>query len=105
MRPLKAPAIITLTTDFGLADHYAGTMKGVLLARCPGAQIVDISHEIPRFSIAAGAYAISQAAPFFPAGTVHVVVVDPGVGTTRKAILVEAIDQAFKKFPVKELTN
>lgn len=95
MRPLKAPAIITLTTDFGLADHYAGTMKGVLLARCPGAQIVDISHEIPRFSIAAGAYAISQAAPFFPAGTIHVVVVDPGVGTTRKPILVEAIDQAF----------
>ncbi|HEY7304564.1 MAG TPA: SAM-dependent chlorinase/fluorinase [Bryobacteraceae bacterium] len=95
MTPSKAPAIITLTTDFGLSDHYAGTMKGVLLSRCPGAQIVDISHEIPKFSIAAGAYTISQAAPYFPAGTVHVVVVDPGVGTARRAILVEAIDQVF----------
>jgi S-adenosylmethionine hydrolase len=95
MTRLKAPAIITLTTDFGLADHYAGTMKGVLLGRCPSAQIVDISHEIPRFSIEAGAYTISQAAPYFPAGTIHVVVVDPGVGTARKAILVEAIDQVF----------
>ncbi len=89
------PAIITLTTDFGLADHYAGAMKGVLLSRCRGARIVDISHEIPPFSIAAGAYTISQAAPYFPAGTIHVVVVDPGVGTTRRAIVVEANNQLF----------
>src|SRR6185312_2550401 len=73
-------SIITLTTDFGLADHYAGTMKGVLLTRCPTAQIVDISHEIPPFSIPSGAYTVSQAAPYFPAGTIHVVVVDPGSG-------------------------
>jgi hypothetical protein len=95
MTSSKAPPIITLTTDFGLSDHYAGTLKGVLLSRCPGAQIIDISHEIPKFSIAAGAYTISQAAPYFPAGTVHVIVVDPGVGTARRAILLEAIDQIF----------
>ncbi len=51
MKPLRVPPIITLTTDFGLADHYVGTMKGVLLSRCPDARIVDISHDIPAFSI------------------------------------------------------
>lgn len=95
MDTLTAPVIVTLTTDFGLADHYVGTMKGVFLSRCPHAQIVDISHEIPPFSIAAGAYVISQAAPYFPAGTIHVIVVDPGVGTARKPILLEARDQLF----------
>ncbi len=95
MDPLRPPAIITLTTDFGLADHYAGTMKGVLLSRCPNAQIIDISHEVPPFSIGAGAYTISQAAPYFPPGTVHVVVVDPGVGTARRPILVESANQLF----------
>lgn len=95
MRPRRAPQIITLTTDFGLADHYVGTMKGVLLDRCPKAQIIDISHEIPPFSLYAGAYAISQAAPFFPPGTIHVVVVDPGVGTARRALLVGVQKQYF----------
>ena len=95
METAKAPAIVTLTTDFGIADHYVGTMKGVLLSRSPHSQIADISHEIPPFSIAAGAYTISQSAPYFPAGTVHVIVVDPGVGTTRKPILVEALNQLF----------
>lgn len=87
--------VITLTTDFGLADHYAGTMKGVLLSRCPDAQLADISHEIAPFSIYQGAYTINQAAPFFPPGTVHVIVVDPGVGTPRKPILAEAMGQVF----------
>ncbi len=95
MQPLRVPPIITLTTDFGLADHYVGTMKGVLLNICPDARLVDISHEVPAFSIYAGAYAIAQAAPFFPPGTVHVVVVDPGVGTSRKAVLLEAEKQYF----------
>ena len=89
------PPIITLTTDFGLQDHYTGTMKGVILSRCPGAPIVDITHHIPPFSLYAGAYAISQAAPFFPSGTIHVVVVDPGVGTARKPLLVEFERQFF----------
>src|SRR6476469_5428090 len=87
--------IITLTTDFGLQDHYAGTMKGVILSRCPQAQIVDITHAVPPFSLYAGAYAVDQAAPFFPPGAIHVVVVDPGVGTDRKPLLVEFREQFF----------
>ncbi len=95
MAPPRSQPIVTLTTDFGYRDHYAGTMKGVLLSRCPDAQIVDISHAIPAFSIYQGAYAIAQAAPFFPPGTLHVVVVDPGVGTERKIVLLHACDQLF----------
>lgn len=95
MQPSREPPIITLTTDFGLADHYVGTMKGVLLSRCPDARLVDIAHEIPAFSIRAAAYILDQAAPYFPAGTVHLVVIDPGVGTARKPVLVEALEQQF----------
>jgi hypothetical protein len=93
--PGKRRRVITLTTDFGLSDHYVGTMKGVLISRCPEAQIVDISHEIPPFSIVSGAYAIDQALAYFPAGSIHVVVIDPGVGTQRKPLLVEAAGQYF----------
>jgi S-adenosylmethionine hydrolase len=95
MEESRRRPIITLTTDFGLADHYVGTMKGVLLSRCPDAQLVDISHEIPCFSIWAGAYTIDQAAPFFAPQTVHLVIVDPGVGTSRRPILAEALGQYF----------
>lgn len=94
-RPANRRPIITLTTDFGLSDHYVGTMKGVLLSRCPEAHIVDISHEIRAFSIMAGAYTIDQAVSYFPPGCVHVVVIDPGVGTERKPLLVEAAEQLF----------
>ena len=87
--------ILTLTTDFGLADHFAGTMKGVILGICPAAQIVDISHGVTPFEIAEGAYLIAQAWRYFPKKTVHVVVVDPGVGTSRRPILVEAGGQYF----------
>src|SRR5436305_104946 len=92
---MKPGAPVTLTTDFGLTDHYVGTMKGVILRVCPGATIVDITHQIQPFSIYAGAYAIRQAAPYFPGGTVHVVVVDPGVGTARRPIVIKALDQFF----------
>lgn len=78
--------VITLTTDFGLSDHYVGTMKCVISGICPDAQIVDITHEIAPSDRLSAAYAISQAAPFSPLGSIHVVVVDPGVGTTRRAI-------------------
>jgi S-adenosylmethionine hydrolase len=91
----KQSPIVTLTSDFGLSDHYVGTMKGVILSRCPNATIVDITHELPAFSILAGAYAISQASSFYPPETVHVIVVDPGVGTERKAILARAGNQFF----------
>lgn len=95
MASVRPVPIITLTTDFGLRDHYAGTMKGVLLSRCPDARLVDISHEIAPFCILSGAYTIDQAAPYFPRGTVHLVVVDPGVGTSRRPILLEALGQHF----------
>jgi len=87
--------VITLTTDFGLSDHYAGTMKGVILGICPEAQIVDISHEVDQYGIIEGAFLVAQAYRYFPRGTVHVVVIDPGVGTSRRPILVEAAGQRF----------
>jgi hypothetical protein len=87
--------LITLTTDFGLSDHYVGVMKGVILGICPRAQIVDISHQVKPFDIAEAAYLIAQAYREFPRKTVHVVVVDPGVGTSRRPILMEAAGQCF----------
>jgi S-adenosylmethionine hydrolase len=87
--------ILTLTTDFGLSDHYVAAMKGVILGICPQAQIVDISHEVGAFAILDGAYTIAQAYRFFPKKTVHVVVVDPGVGSARRPILLEAAGQYF----------
>ena len=78
-----SPSILTLTTDFGLDDHFVGAMKGVILGICPGAQIVDISHGVRPFEITEGAYTIAQAWRCFPPRTIHVVVVDPGVGTSR----------------------
>ncbi|MFZ0805829.1 MAG: SAM-dependent chlorinase/fluorinase [Candidatus Sulfotelmatobacter sp.] len=79
--------IITLTTDFGLNDHYVGTMKGVILDIVPEAAIVDISHAVQAYDVLDGAIAISQTYSYFPTGTVHLVVVDPGVGTTRRPII------------------
>jgi S-adenosylmethionine hydrolase len=87
--------ILTLTTDFGLVDHYVGTMKGVILGICPHAQVVDISHEVKPFAIREGAYLVAQAYRYFPKKTVHVVVVDPGVGSSRRPILLEAAGQYF----------
>jgi hypothetical protein len=79
--------IITLTTDFGSNDHFVGTMKGVILDIVPEAQIVDICHSVQAFDVLDGALTISQAYSYFPARTVHLVVVDPGVGTARRPIL------------------
>lgn len=95
MTTFESAPIVTLTTDFGLTDHYVGTMKGVILSRCPGARVVDITHGITPFTILEGAYAIDQAAPYFPSGTIHVVVIDPGVGTDRKGLAVAARGQIF----------
>jgi S-adenosyl-L-methionine hydrolase (adenosine-forming) len=78
---------ITLTTDFGTNDHFVGTMKGVILEIVPEAQIVDISHAVQPFDVLDGALTISQAYSYFPTGTVHMVVVDPGVGTKRRPIV------------------
>jgi S-adenosylmethionine hydrolase len=87
--------IVTLTTDFGLSDHYVGAMKGVILGICPRAQIVDISHQVSPYEIAEGAYVVAQARGCFPKKTVHVVVVDPGVGSARRPILLESGGQYF----------
>ena len=84
MRP-----IITLTTDFGLRDPYVAEMKAVILSICPEANIVDISHEIEKFNIRQAAFVLACATPYFPKGTIHVAVVDPGVGTKRRPILVQ----------------
>lgn len=78
--------IITLTTDFGQADHYVACMKGVILQLAPNAQIVDVSHAIPPHDVVRGAFILRQAFDYYPEGTVHVAVVDPGVGTTRRLI-------------------
>jgi S-adenosylmethionine hydrolase len=91
---MPAP-ILTLTTDFGLSDHYVGVMKGVILGICPRAQIVDISHQVSPYAISEGAFLIAQAHRVFPRGTVHVVVVDPGVGSERRPILMKAAGQYF----------
>jgi S-adenosylmethionine hydrolase len=87
--------IITLLTDFGTSDHYVSAMKGVILGICPAASIVDISHEVGAYEITQAAYLLAQAYACFPPRTVHVVVVDPGVGTSRRPILAEAARQYF----------
>lgn len=112
--------IITLTTDFGWSDHFVAAMKGVILSIAPTARVVDVSHSVPPYSVAEAAFLIAEAHPWYPKKTIHVVVCDPGVGTTRRPILVEAAGQYFigpdngvfsmirARFPkakVREITN
>lgn len=82
--------LITLLTDFGTADGYVAEMKGVLLSSAPEAQVVDLSHDIPPHDIEAARLAVARYWRRFPAGTIHVVVVDPGVGSDRQAIAVHS---------------
>ncbi len=88
------PPILTLTTDFGQTDGYVGTMKGVILSRAPQAQLVDLSHEISPGDIATGAFVLYQSSRYFPQGAVHLAVVDPGVGTTRRPLALQT-EQGF----------
>jgi len=88
-RPAQPP-LITLLTDFGAEDAYAGTMKGVIAALAPRARVIDITHGIPPQDVVAGGLRWSAAAPFFPRGTIHVAVVDPGVGGEREILAVRA---------------
>ena len=81
-------SIITLTTDFGASDGYVGTMKGVILSIAPDVALVDITHEIAPQNIRQAAYVLHDAAPYFPRGTIHLAVVDPGVGSARRALAV-----------------
>jgi S-adenosylmethionine hydrolase len=87
--------VIALLTDFGLRDHYVGTMKGVALGICPDAALVDISHEVPPHDVVAGARELAAAYRYFPAGTIFLIVVDPGVGSLRRGIALEAGDYRF----------
>ena len=86
---------ITLTTDFGHVDHFVGVMKGVILSIAPRARIVDITHDVQPFEILEGAFVIEQAYRYFPKKTIHVIVVDPGVGSARRPILAEMAGQYF----------
>ena len=81
--------MITLTSDFGYEDPYAAEMKGVILTINPNANIIDITHGVEKFNIRIGAFMLASAVPYFLKGTVHLAVVDPGVGTERRAILVQ----------------
>jgi S-adenosylmethionine hydrolase len=90
-----ANAIITLTTDYGTNDHLVGTLKGVILKINPEVTIVDITHNVTPFDLLDGALAVGSAYAYFPPKTIHVVVVDPGVGTERRPLLVSAANQYF----------
>jgi S-adenosylmethionine hydrolase len=87
--------IITLLTDFGTADAYVGEVKGVLLSTAPGTTLVDIAHDIPPGDVVAAAWALGRAWAAYPEGTVHLAVVDPGVGTARRAVAVLAAGHRF----------
>jgi len=92
---VKSSGTITLTTDFGLKDPYAAVMKGVILSINPAARIIDISHSVKAGSIMQAAVLIKEAYPFFPKGTIHVAVIDPGVGGKRRPILVKTENHIF----------
>lgn len=87
--------IVTLLTDFGTADYFVAAMKAAVLARAPGATLVDVTHEVPPQDVAAAAFTLLAVYRDFPPGTTHVAVVDPGVGSARRALLVEAAGQRF----------
>jgi S-adenosylmethionine hydrolase len=90
MRP-----VIALLSDFGTRDHYAGTMKGVVLGLCPEAMLVDITHDVPPHDILAGALQLAASYKYFPPGTIFLVVVDPGVGSGRRGLAVDTGDYRF----------
>lgn len=90
-----ANPIITLTTDYGTNDHLVGTLKGVILKICPDTTIVDITHNVAPYDLLDGALAIGSAYAYFPPRTIHMVVVDPGVGTDRRPLLVSGQNQYF----------
>lgn len=87
--------IITLTTDFGLQDHYVGVMKGVMLGINPEVKLVDICHEVQSYAVLDAAYTLEAAYTYFPAGTIHLIIVDPGVGSNRRPILAQSGDYYF----------
>jgi len=95
LKAKKGPGIVTLLTDFGETDHFAGVMKGVIATLAPDARVIDITHGVGAQQIRQGRWLLAQSWKWFPAGTVHLVVVDPGVGSERRAIAVEALGHLF----------
>jgi S-adenosylmethionine hydrolase len=91
----RPTGLVTLLTDFGLRDPFVGLMKAQVYARLPGAQIVDLTHDLPPFRPAVAAFWLERARRWCPPGTVHVAVVDPGVGTARRLLVAEVDGQAF----------
>ncbi|HYJ46468.1 MAG TPA: SAM-dependent chlorinase/fluorinase, partial [Pyrinomonadaceae bacterium] len=87
--------LITLLTDFGTADYFVGAMKGVILSINPDARIVDITHEVPPQDVLSGAFTLNAVYKEFPEGTIHAAVVDPGVGSARRPLIVSAGNQFF----------
>lgn len=94
-RTTTSTPVITLLTDFGTTDYFVGAVKGAILMVNPEARIVDITHEIPAHDIESAAFTLLAACPSFPAGTIHVAVVDPGVGSSRRNILIRTREQLF----------
>ena len=92
---ISAEPIITLLTDFGESDPYSGAMKGVILSICPKARIIDLSHNIQKHNIHEGALYLLSVAKYFPKNTIHLVVVDPGVGSSRKSLIVQSRNYFF----------
>lgn len=90
-----ARPIVALLTDFGTRDHYAGTMKGVIAGLCPDASLIDITHDIAPHDVLGGALELAAAYKFFPAGTIFLVVVDPGVGSSRRGLVAEVAEFKF----------
>src|SRR5262245_58836997 len=86
-------SLVTLTTDFGTDSHYVAAMKGVILGVNPRVRLVDLSHQIPPQDVRYAAFFLAQALPYFPAETIHVIVIDPGVGSDRALLYIEVDDQ------------
>ena len=90
-----ARPIVALLTDFGTRDHYAGTMKGVVLALAPDANLVDITHDVPPHDVLTASLELAASYKYFPPGTIFLVVVDPGVGSARRGLVAEVGDYRF----------
>src|SRR5215212_5930593 len=85
--PARPRPIVTLTSDFGTCDFYVAAMKAVLIRHCPDVRLIDVTHNVPRHDILCGSITLERAVDGFPPGTVHLAVVDPGVGTDRRLII------------------
>ncbi len=95
MRGKSIEPLITLLTDFGLKDHFAGVLRGVIAGIAPRTRVLDLTHEVEPYCVAQARFLLGQSWPYFPHGTIHVAIVDPGVGGERRPILVEAHGHRF----------